>query len=191
MSEVFQLAEGFRIAEGDSYILAYPHIVSYFASKEIFSEEDFVCGSHMVYGWMPTILELFPESPNIGLSQAAKLLSNAKLHGQLTDTELDQLARVTNNSLVGASKLLHFVSPDNFAIWDSKIYTFLFNRKPHHYQVRLVENYRAYHRRLRELLADSRFPILHASVNKAVGYEVSKLRALELVMFQSSPMLAG
>ncbi|MEQ4618292.1 MAG: hypothetical protein ABN482_09620 [Corticimicrobacter sp.] len=187
MSEVFQLAQGIRIAEGDSYILAYPHIISYFASKDIFSEEDFVCGSHMVYGWMPTILELFPESPNIGLSQAAALLSTAKRNGKLTDTELDQLASVTNNSLVGASKLLHFVSPDNFAIWDSKIYTFLFKKKPHHYQVRLVKNYRTYHRQLRELLADSRFPFLHASVNKAVGYEVSRLRALELVMFQHSP----
>jgi hypothetical protein len=191
MSEVFQLAESIRVAEGDSYILAYPHLVSYFASKEVFTEEDFVCGSHMVYGWMPTILELFPESPNIGLSQAAALLSTAKRDGKLTDTELDQLANVTNNSLVGASKLLHFASPDNFAIWDSKIYTFLFRKKPHHYQVRLVENYRSYHRKLSELVADSRFPGLHASVNKAVGYEVSRLRALELVMFQHSPTLAG
>ena len=83
----------------------------------------------MVYGWMPTVLELYIANPERDLAEAARL-TKAKNDGDLTDAEVVYLANVVNRSLVGASKLLHFVAPDKYGIWDSKIYRFVFWRKP-------------------------------------------------------------
>lgn len=191
MTDIFDLEQDTTIAQDDSYILSYPHLLSYFASKQILAAEDLVRGAHMAYGWMPTVLELYPEATNIDLVTGAQLLNNAKRTGTLANDEIEQLARLVNHSLVGASKLLHFVSPDHFPIWDSKIYAFVFREKAHGYRVNQVSRYRQYVELLAQLRKDSRFPAFHASVNRKVGYPVSELRALELVMFLNAPVLAG
>jgi len=117
MRNVFDLEPTTNILVDDSYIVSYPHLLSYFADKTAIGPEDVVCGAHMAYGWMPTILELYPDPAKIDLAAAAELLAKAKRSGTLSDAELTQLADLVNNSLVGASKLLHFVAPDSFAIW--------------------------------------------------------------------------
>ena len=179
------------ILADDSYILSYPHLIQYFKSKTEFGTTDFVCGAHMVYGWMPTILELYPDPRGFGLADAAALLTKVRHSGSLLDKELESLAAITNNSLVGASKLLHFVAPDRFAIWDSKIYAFVFRERPQNYRVRQISNYRTYLGVLSKYQSDPRFPAFHAAVNKKIGYPVSALRAIEIVMFQHSPALGG
>jgi len=67
---------------------------------------DVVCGAHMVYGWMPTILEL-----NGDLEAAAQTLNEAKAGRDITAQKITKVAATINNSFVGASKLLHFVAP--------------------------------------------------------------------------------
>lgn len=191
MPHLLDLAESLVIAEGDTYVLSYPSFLDFFRSRKFITETDFVCGAHMVYGWMPTILELHPEEPNIGLAACAALLTKAKTGTALNDKEIGHLADVMNNSLVGASKLLHFAAPDSYAIWDSRIYTYLHKRKPHHYQVRDLSKYRDYHAQLTGHKADPRFPKFHRAVNAKVGYTVSPLRALELVMFQNSAAIGA
>ncbi|QSA96515.1 hypothetical protein [Methylococcus sp. EFPC2] len=191
MTDIFNLEPNTTVLQDDSYILSYPHLLSYFAAKQSFGPEDVVCGAHMVYGWMPTVLELYPESPNIDLPKAAELLTKAKTTGVLTDDEIEQLARLVNNSLVGASKLLHFVSPERFAIWDSKIYAFVYRERPHNYRVSQVSKYRSYLTKLDQHQKDSRFATFHNSVNTKIGYSVSALRALELVMFLNAPVFGG
>lgn len=191
MADVFDLEQHTRVLQEDSYILSYPQILSYFAAKTSFDATDVVRGAHMVYGWMPTVLELYPEPPNINLAAGAALLTKAKATGALLDQEIESLAALVNNSLVGTSKLLHFVSPDNFAIWDSKIYAFVFGRKPYNYRVNEVANYRSYLEELSRIQTDSRFRAFHASVNSKIGYAVSPLRAIELVMFLNAPVFGG
>ena len=138
MTDVFDLEPHTCVRQDDSYILSYPHILSYFSGKTTFDAADMVCGTHMVYGWMPTVLELYPETPNDDLAAGATILTKAKDTGVLSDEEITSLASLVNHSLVGASKLLHFVKPDCFAIWDSKIYAFVFQKKPHNYRVNEV-----------------------------------------------------
>lgn len=188
MSDVFELELNTAIVQDDSYIVSYPYLLSYFASKQVFVAEDVVRGAHMAYGWMPTVLELYPKALNNDFQKGAKLLSKAKSTGVLADDEFAQLASLINNSLVGASKLLHFVSPDHFPIWDSKIYAFVFNEKPHNYRVSQVSKYRKYIWMLEQLRKDQRFPKFHSSVSRKVGYQISALRALELVMFLNAPV---
>jgi hypothetical protein len=186
MRDVFELEPTTEISTDNSYIVSYPYLLNHFAAKPALCPEDVVCGAHMVYGWMPTILELGPESVHADLGGAAELLSKARKQGSLTDNELGRLAKLVNNSLVGASKLLHFVAPNHFPIWDSKIYGFVFNETPHNYRVKKIQQYRKYQHILAELQRDQRFGPFHQSVNAKVGYKVSALRALELVMFLNS-----
>lgn len=191
MPNIFDLEPRTIIMKDDSYILSYPYLLSYFSSKSDFSIEDFVRGAHMVYGWMPTVLDLYPEAPNISLEAGANILTKAKNAGSLADDEIENLVRLTNNSLVGASKLLHFVAPQHFPIWDSKIYAFVFQEKSHNYRVSQISNYRKYLKLLSVLQNDDLFESFHQSVNEKIGYHVSKIRAIELIMFLNSPALSG
>jgi hypothetical protein len=157
------------------------------ATTEEFTEADFVRACHMVYGWMPTILDLYFDPPNISLASSATLLEKARTTGVLTVDELESLAKVVNNSMVGASKLLHFASPENFAIWDSKIYAFVHEKKPYNHRVNQASAYLDYLGELRRLKNDNRFSAFHNSVNNKIGYPVSAFRAIELIMFLNSP----
>jgi hypothetical protein len=64
---------------------------------------------------------------------------------------------------------------------------FVFNTRPHNYRVNKIENYRKYIEVLSRLREDPRFESLHNSMNQKIGYEVSPLRALELVMYLNAP----
>lgn len=186
MKKIFDLEKTTVIPKDNSYIASYPCLLNYFAEKETLSKQDVVCGAHMIYGWMPTILELHPTGL-FDFSTAAALLNKAKSDVQINDTEIEKLARLINNSLVGASKLLHFVAPHKFAIWDSKIFQFVFNEKPYQYRMSKIGNYLHYLTELKSLQNDARFDKFYESVNDKIGYNVSPLRALELVMFLNSP----
>lgn len=186
MKDVFELEPKTFIDQDNSYIISYPYIIDHFQAIKEFSEQDFICCAHIVYGWMPTILDLNPNKRSIGLKRGADLLGKAKKTGELADNEIDFLSKLVNNSLVGTSKLLHFTSPNSFAMWDSKIYSFVFEEKPHNYRVNQLEKYREYMSRIDQIRRQPRFHTFHQSVKEKVGYEVSEIRAIELVMFLNS-----
>lgn len=183
---VFQLEHATVIQES-SYLRSYPYLLRYFASKERLDVDDLVCGSHMVYGWMPTVLELHWDKVGIDDERIEDLLNQARDKRELSDSQLAVLAKLINNSLVGASKLLHFVAPDAFPIWDSKIFSFVFQTKPYNGSVNNIGRYREYIELLGALMMDLRFPDFYESVKRKVGYEISELRALELIMFVNAP----
>lgn len=60
MTSIFELEPRTEIRR-NSYVLSYPHLLSYFA-KDVFDAADVVRGAHMAYGWMPTILDLYSRS---------------------------------------------------------------------------------------------------------------------------------
>ncbi len=187
MRDVFALEPYTKIPRNESYVVSYPYLIEYFKSKSSFVAGDVVCGAHMVYGWMPTILELYSESGNSDLGVAAQTLSEAKAGRDLSEQQLKALAAIINNSLVGASKLLHFVAPEHFPIWDSKVYSFVHEQRPHHYRLNNVGNYLDYVKLLKHLCQKPEFPRFYDSVRKKLDYDVSPLRALELVMFLNAP----
>ena len=105
MKNIFDLEPTTTIPRDKSYIISYPHFVSFFSNKASFTESDVVCGAHMIYGWMPTILDLYPSKSALSLSAAALLLTRVKQGIHLNNQDIEQLASLINNSLVGASKL--------------------------------------------------------------------------------------
>jgi hypothetical protein len=104
----------------DSYIKTYPEFICFFKNINIISKHDLVISSHFVYGWMPTIIELKFQH----MEDVLKFLNKAKNGNILTIVELELLKSSINNSLVGLSKLLHFINPIDYAIWDSRIYRY-------------------------------------------------------------------
>ncbi|MDF1821050.1 MAG: hypothetical protein P1U64_05745 [Alcanivoracaceae bacterium] len=191
MRNIFDLEPHTQVLQDDSYIISYPHILSYFSGLKEIRDADVVRGAHMVYGWMPTVLDLYPESPNKTLIEIAELLTQAKNKNTLSKTQIQDIASVVNNSLVGASKLLHFVVPHKYAIWDSKIYAFVHEKKAYNYRVNDVDLYVKYLEALEELEGKEQFGAFHRSVNGKIGYDVSCKRAIELIMFLNSPELGG
>lgn len=182
MQDVYQLESQTQIDRTQSYIRSYPHILASLASCQVLTEQDFICGAHMVYGWMPTILEIHA-TESLGVLDGVSLLHKARIQGQLSCSEIQRLAQLVNRSVVGASKLLHFVNPEAFAIWDSRIYRFIYEQTPHQNRVNNAAAYERYLMLLQQLRQDERFPVFHASINQKMGYPVSALRALEVVMF--------
>ena len=57
------------------------------------------------------------------------LLNKAKSGNLLNSEELEIVKKCVNNSLVGTSKLLHFINPSIYAIWDSKIFRNITEKK--------------------------------------------------------------
>ena len=169
MKDVFKLESKTTIDTDSSYLVSYPHILSYASEIEMFSASDVVRLSHMIYGWIPTILDLYFPDGGLSLREAAQLLQQAKDKGDLNAQQLSRLKALVNNSMVGVSKLLHFVAPEHYAIWDSKIYIFCHGQQPYDYRVNNVTEYLAYQDQLRLLLDDERFPALHSSVNQNAG----------------------
>lgn len=183
LERIFELEPHLLVPKGDSYIESYPYLCSHFSEKKAIAPQDVVLGAHMVYGWMPTVLGLDTAAVRgFSLLQAAALLTVAKSR-DLDRKELSSLKGLINNSIVGTSKLLHFVEPERYPIWDSRLYGFCHDRKGHAYQVNCVDAYLSYRSELMALMSHPQFPDFHASVNTKVGYPVSGVRALELMMF--------
>lgn len=183
LERIFDLESEIFIPQDNSYILSYPYMLSYFSDKQTITPGDVVIGAHMVYGWMPTVLELdIAAMKGTSLQEVATLLTAAK-NSDLNSEQLLALKGMVNNSIVGASKLLHFVAPSRYPIWDSRIYEFCHRKGGHAYQINSVDRFLTYHSALLALTNHPRFPAFHSSVNAKVGYPVSSMRALELMMF--------
>jgi hypothetical protein len=183
MRDVFRLERGTLIPR-DSYLLSYQHILSYFTNIREISASDLVRGAHMAYGWMPTQLDLISRIPGVNFDEGGRLLTAAKAR-MLTVAEIADLKSLVNNSVIGVSKLLHFVAPNRYAIWDSKVYSFVYEQPPNPGLANNIDRYCTYLCVLEYLREDRRFEGFHMSVQRKVGYEISDLRAIELVMFRN------
>lgn len=96
-------------------------IIQVTACRQILDWEEAVALLYMVYGWMPTMLRTIDPHTPAQRSQLLAHLQKVKTGGILTATELAEVKRFANRSVVGASKLLHVLNPANYVIWDSRV----------------------------------------------------------------------
>lgn len=76
----------------------------------------------------------------------------------------------------------------NYAIWDRRILKYC-TGKSSQYGIDKPINYIAYIDKLHEIRTEQNFKDLHQSIQKhfiPLGYEVTAMRAIEIVMFQTS-----
>ena len=75
LDEIFETSSYPSIKE-DTYTLSYPYILNYFSGLDKIGVRELVCGAHIVYGWMPTILTI--KGTNGLLQEGASILGEAK-----------------------------------------------------------------------------------------------------------------
>jgi len=138
--------------------------------------------SHMVYGWMPRMLNLHSEAFNTTI---AATFWNETRRGEIAPGTLDELIHLINNSIVGTSKLLHFIEPERFPILDARVIHVLRAE----FEVSEADTtggfYRDYTSWMRRLVADPRSEKIQTNlIDRGLleGGE-SRLRAIELCLW--------
>lgn len=178
--------------ENDSYLLSYPHFIDYFRSLKTIDKRAFFIGSNFTYGWMPTVLRYKTDKTgkadlNARLRLVISLLNRAKAEPDLSKAELGEIKGVINNSIVGTSKILHFINAEGYPIWDSKTCAYFTNNKnPSH--ANNIDRYLAYKKNCEQLVTEKGVVNIRNTINeilKPIG-PVTRLRAIEMVFFNAT-----
>lgn len=172
--------ENFSISENNSYSITYREFLKYFENIDKIDKHNLIISSHFVYGWMPTIINLKTDN----LDRVLKLLNEVKNGHILNVDELGILKNCINNSLVGLSKLLHFINPQNYAIWDSRIFRFLTDKKSQ-YGISNPKTYLQYLEEIKNIENENGYSAVHKKIEKCVGYKLFPTRAIEILMFEA------
>ncbi len=175
-----------------TYLSTYPSIINKAAEIDPNSQQQFYQLALMVYGWMPRVLRIDPihtQSAIMAMVAARNItIENYK------DVNIQHIADCFH-SLVGASKLLHFINPNVFPIWDSKIQAFC-GRANAHNAMRNLANYQSYVDEVHSITIDPAFQgfyndYLAANAQRCAqsniaAYQVSTIRAIEASAFELS-----
>ncbi len=162
----------------DSYLQSYPYLLTFISNQSAFNETSLYICAHAVYGWMPTVLHLYEKH----VPQAIKVLNIMKHGKSLDERDIDDIAKAVNNSVVGASKLLHFANDEVYPMWDSKICKVVF-RNSKQSTIKKPANYITYYEWMTKLVAFPEYDPAHKSICSKLRYNVSKIRSLELILF--------
>ena len=181
--QLTNIANNFKSTE-ENYLLSYPYFLNYFQNLESINLENLVIGISFTYSWMPTILKAL----NLKNTEEVLFILNEVKKGKLIDEQqLTTLKTTFNNSLVGTSKLLHFINPKQYAIWDSSVFRFLNNVEPHKYRLEKPKAYIEYLKLIEELKNEKAFTAFFELMKQKVGYDITEYRALELAFFKGTP----
>ena len=181
--QLTNIANNFKSTD-ENYLLSYPYFLNYFQNLESINLENLVIGISFTYSWMPTILKAL----NLKNTEKVLFILNEVKKGKLIDEQqLTTLKTTFNNSLVGTSKLLHFINPKQYAIWDSRVFRFLNNVEPHKYRLEKPRAYIEYLKLIEELKNEKAFTAFFELMKQKVGYDITEYRALELAFFKGTP----
>ncbi len=172
----------------NSYLKTYPYFINYFKEIDNLEVKDVVIGISFTYSWMPKILTIHEGN----LEEIKDILNQIKNSSvSIQESDLSKLKSMFNHSLVGTSKLLHFINPDKYAIWDSNIYKFFKNTKyANQDKLHSEAIYLKYLELLNRLIEHKDFQEIHDVILSKIrtilslnGYHMSKLRVAELILF--------
>lgn len=163
-----------------SDLISYVEFINYFKNLNLIDKHNLIIGINFTYGWMPTIFEF----KNYEFQDAISVLNKVKLSEGITDKEIYFLINMFNNSLVGTSKLLHFINPEKYAIWDSRVYRYLFlNKEPNYKTISNVNIYLSYIEFCKFISNSNEFTTIHKFIKEKLQYDITAYRAIELVMY--------
>ena len=177
-----------------SYLRTYPILLRLAATEREHSEGHFLQLACAVYGWMPRVVRIDSDR----LPDAVAAFENAKrMRGFTGDESVIRAISECLYSVVGASKLLHFVKPDVFPIWDSKVQR-NWHRwvEPSQNFMSKPKNYITYASEVHQLIRDPRFNPFFDQFTQAYStrleglgiatYSIGKIRAVEAAAFELS-----
>lgn len=165
----------------ENYFQSYTHFLNYFKNLDSINLENIFIGISFTYSWMPTILKSIKLENS---EEVISILNDVKIGTQINEEQLNILKMSFNNSLVGTSKLLHFINPNQYAIWDSRVFRFLNNEEPHKYKLEKPKVFIEYLKFIENLKSEKTFEAFYELMKEKVGYEITEYRALELAFFK-------
>jgi hypothetical protein len=181
LQKLHNVAEKLQLEEQNYYLTTYDYYINYFRKLDEIKIDNIIIGISFSYSWMPTIPKNIDK---VKLEENIQLFNDVKNNKPLSINELREIKKCINNSIVGTSKLLHFINPNLYAIWDSKVYNNLHNKTPYHERLNKVELYFDYLNLLDKLISEKKFDNFHSVINKKLKADLTKYRALEYVIFK-------
>jgi hypothetical protein len=197
--KTFDLADRWRLLRGSStavsadkrdefYRGSYRFILSHFESCTLDgSTEDcerFWQGLILVYSWMRRgILTDFSDTFD-RYSKACDIIKSARVTGDISLVSLNILIALCNGSTIATSKFLHFLKPEAFAIWDSRVCAAIFDGKAHHYSLKDPESLLAYFEWVRKIDLDPN-TLKDVTDHLGINQENGALRAREFILFMT------
>jgi hypothetical protein len=176
---------------GHTYLATYPCIIAIGTSSGLADAQRFYQLAAMIYGWMPRVLRIDPEFTlqAIAAFGEAQTASSGNFH----QVPIQNIKNCLH-SVVGASKLLHFVNPNVFPIWDSNIAKFLGISKSN---VESVAKYIDYVHEVNNIRGEKEFSEFFINFSAQYSarlfasgikpYPITEVRAVESAAFELSP----
>jgi len=161
----------------ESTALSYPEFVQYFEQTGPLARHHLIIGASLAYAWMPTILDFRSDCFDLGVD----ILERARAGKELSSQDLLELSKIVNNSIVGGAKLLHFVAPNRYSIWDSSLAAYLGARVKG--GVAGAEQYQACNASCRSLAKKPEAENIAVKIGERIGCVLKPMRAIELLMF--------
>lgn len=165
------------------YLASYPKII---AAVSMLKDDDqgnaLALVAHAAYGWMPTVLSAGCFEDGF-MSEKDPILKIRKCRSASEIMSALPGVSPINNSWVGLSKVLHFINPEVFPIWDGRVARHFGLMHPYQYNTKqCYEEYAAW---IEKWSKENDFKDLICSVHKAYGYKMTHIRAAELYLFLS------
>ena len=162
--------------DDDFYLQSYPTLLT-IAQNLPLTEDSAIAVASFAYSWMPTILK------KADSERLLCLIISAKEGRWQPLTLLDRSP--LNNSWVGLSKVLHFIVPEHYPIWDSRIARHFGLGSQHH--MKNATNYQRYLSKMQSLVPLADTDTLAEMLTKEGASSVSAMRAAEFALFMTAP----
>lgn len=186
IDELNSIAQKIEIDKEDSYLKTYPTFIQYFKKLQEIDEDNMIIGISLVYSWMPTILKKLDLT---NTKQLTDILNEVKSGKLINAEELKLLKHSFNNSMVGTSKLLHFINPERYTIWDSKVYQSLHGKTPYNDSVNKTERYFKYLEWIENIKKEDSFKSFYETMKNLLGNDITANRAIEYALFKKTGSL--
>ncbi len=170
-----------------TYLSTYPEIINFPKYTKLDDVQIFKMLALMTYAWMPRVLRIDDEYLVCAASQLSKAKDITK--NNYKEIKIQRIADCLH-SLVGASKMLHFINPEVFPIWDSKIQSIVGENK----HMDKSDDYYDYVKLVYSLMENKKFHLFYEKYNQAnhkrlksmniEQYDVSPVRAIEASIFE-------
>lgn len=189
-----------------TYIYSYPRILAHFSEfssdkhSPSYKENLLIQGILMIYGWMPRIPHLdFNEEVNS--TDCSKIKENVDFLSRFnhkskddvylilskSDSDIENLKKFVDNSLTAVSKILHFIRPEDFLIWDSKIRKTLGISEFYRNNIKKYREYISAFKSLRkEYESKDRIKRILEEAKEIFQYNISFARLIELALYVSA-----
>lgn len=164
-------------------MISYHEYLRYFKDLQEIDFHHYIIGLSFSYAWMPTMLRMKLDIDR--MYELLNILNRVKLGESIVTAEIEALLQISGVSIVGISKLLHFINPDGYAIIDSRVAKAIginINYNISHD----AENYIYYISGVRKVIRDNPELIQdlkNVIYKREIGMDFSDIRAVEFVLY--------